>query len=764
MHTILQPGAEALRKRGHSSSGRVLNLLLRPRTGTRELEELLRGPLGNGGSGRWFTRSANIGTGLVIGGAALMFLALIDLFSALIGVIVSEQRPPSQWHLLLLVGTFIIGAAIVSFSPQLLGGDDGRMRKLVSRWFDTEERTIGRINRRLRDTGRTRYGRIVVWNAADPTCLGIARLLACVQGTGLDLELRVHGDELALAHSTLEAQQRSRVLRDDMSDDDPRSAVSDVTPPVLESILGSEAGLMLQAVWTASTLTAADDWLEAIRQSDAFPHGSVSTSLAISTFNEHITDSEAVQGLPAAKWLQRFLADYRILQPGYFEGELRFVAEPDASVTRLAQAIRVSGPDEWLASGDLVHNDTEDAIRSFIRMLHVPARDWPGAGFEHLLNSFVTLAEQRAHYRGFKVLAQVITREITSPPSDRRLLPTLKLPSLMRLQGVLGIAGEPELGIRIARWLAPYTGREGAVQRARLLENQGLYDEALRECNLVMDVADPLIRRLDAGRIAELGADDLSFINNFCRAQAWLRISAERDTPGWTTSIAREHMHRLDRIADAWPGQRDPVLTHERQNYWALLHEWEGDRHSAIRHHRLAVELPAVPINKVLGSMINMGRTMRDLAMEQVRDAPETAPDDVWQRVWQDLREAEQTIRKGYDGKIEIGDNNDIPIGAHNLALTHLYQAGVALRLGEDPTTPALAALEAARHGLEVLGSIGSVRKWQMLVTEGQFAASLLGTPWQEPTPPARPSRISNNDQLHMMVARDVSGLAVLPG
>ncbi len=761
MHTMLQPGADALRAQGYSSSGRVLHLLLRPHTGVQEFEELLREPLGISASGRWFTRSANVGTGLVIGGAALMFLALIDLFSELIGVIVSEQRPPSQWHLLLLVATFLIGAAIVSFAPQLLAGDDSRLRRLVSRWFDTEERTISRINKRLKTTGQTRFGCVVIWNAAEPTSLGVRSLLACFDDVALDLELRVHGDELALVHSMVEAGQQVSIgvhgPHAQHWDAEQPNAVGDGTSLVLEASLGWEATLMLRAVLAASTVTAASDWRDAIRHSGAFAHGSVSTSLAASFFVEHATDSEAVQGLPAEKWLHRFIADYRILQHGYFEGELRYVAEPDVG-KHTTQEVSVADTHERLITGESVPNDAEDVVRAFIRVLHVPARDWSGPGFERLLNAFVALADNRAHYRGFQVLAQVIKSEIERSPADRRLLPALRLPSLMRLQEVLGTAGEQELAIRIARWLAPYTGRDGAIQRARLLEKRGRYDEALRECNLVEDVADPLIRQLDAGEAARLGAEDLSFVNDFCRTQAWLRISAEREDPGWAASVARTYMHRLDQIADAWPGQRDPILTHERQNYWALLHEWEGDRHSAIRHHRFAIELPAVPINKVLGSTINMGRTMRDLAMEPVSAAPESAGEDVWRRAREQLREAEDTVLKGYEGKMQIGDNNDVPIGAHNLALTRLYLAGVASRLGEDPTVPALAGLEASRHGLEVLASTGSVRKWQMLLEEGRLAAALAGVVWQEPTPPSAPQPLSRSDQNHMALAQAVSG------
>lgn len=143
--------------------------------------------------------------------------------------------------------------------------------------------------------------------------------------------------------------------------------------------------------------------------------------------------------------------------------------------------------------------------------------------------------------------------------------------------------------------------------------------------------------------------------------------------------------------------------------------------------------------------------------MQEVGAAPEAADEEAWRRARQQLREAEITILKGYQGKIQIGDNNDVPIGAHNLALARLYLARVASRLGEDPADPAADAMAAARHGLDVLASTGSIRKWQMLVDEGRLAASIAGVAWQDPMPPSPPKPLSPSDQKHMALAQAVN-------
>lgn len=750
LHELLLPESETLRSQAFSLKGSELHLLVRPRTELQDFDRLLRESMGGSGADRWFTRSASVGVGLLVGGAILMFLALIDLFNQLVGVLVSEQNIPSQWHLFLLVGTFVVGAAVVSFAPRLMDGDEGWVRGIITRWFDHDERTLGRIRKRVTSLQRHGVNHVVVWNAAEPTALGIGLLTRSFSGSQLRIELCVHGDELTLAQNLLGIHDAG--APQDVRGSSPEEGVrlGTETERAMLDAFGSEAAFALSAVVAASSFSAAADWRAALTQTDAFPFGTVSTALADTFFADLLAESGAIQRMSARGWFHRLAADYRVLTQGYIKGELRFTETPDAA---FLSAVAVAGGKRSLAERDeglSLPIDNEDVVLTFITMLRLPGSEWAGLDFERTVNDFVSLVERRAnYYRGLRVLAHVIRDEIDRVPSERRLLPALRLPSLVMLQDTLGVAGELELAVRIARWLSPYTGRSGAIQRARLLEQRGRYDEALRECDALTTIAEPLVRQLDAGDVAAIDDEDLRFLNDYCRVHAWIRISAQRDAQLWSTGEARAHMVRLDTIAEAWRGQRDPGLTRERENYWALLHEWEGDRGTAIEHHRRAVELPAVPIHKVLGSTINLGRTMRDRAVETIAASP-GASDEDWRNAQRDLREAEAVIREGYAGKLEIGDHNEAPIGAHNLVLAMLYLAATNRRFGEEVEDLILRAHETALHGLSLLVTTRSTRKWESLCEEAAVAARLAGLTWHAPATPPTSEGMSQTDREHI--------------
>ena len=412
--------------------------------------------------------------------------------------------------------------------------------------------------------------------------------------------------------------------------------------------------------------------------------------------------------------MTRFILDYRLLTPELIPGVLRTtesISDGDPLVLHreIASALETRHPAHARLPGEL----ESDVASVFATLLRTPEAAWESSEFGRLLNSYVQLAAAHEHYRGVQVLAQLIALEFERPSDERRLLATLTISSLTTIQEPLSVAGHGQLAIRIARWIAPFTGSVGAIQRARLLERIGSYDAAYAELEL-LDIS---------GNVA------MELAEEYLQVRTWVLLSAGRHDQGWGPDVVRDHLERLDEIYAHHARVRTPELARMRENYWALLHEWEGNRKAAIECHQRAIELPGLPLRRVLGQMINKGRCLRDLALVNILEAGSTGIPvlkDEWEDALLTLADAREIVERGYQGKLTIGDTDEAPIGAHNLALVQLYQSAITLRVGRDGQEFARSALATAREGLAILASTESTRKKSTLVAEANLALNLL--------------------------------------
>lgn len=719
MHQLLYIEQDALRHSGFRSTSGTLEVLLRPGATARTLEGAVRSASGGRGRGYWLVRGTSLGVGLAIGGATLLGLALIDLFNQLVGTVITERLVSNRWHGLLLIATFFLGGAAVSFAPRLLSTDGGWARNLVMRWIDGEARALSRINRRLRTAAKQGLlKRVVVWNAFAPESLGMNGIIECFRGVPITVELRIHHDEQALAAEfwmLLRNEPDQPKIVETNNNTEATGTIGPDPMKMLHEIAGPSAAWAFGTAIQHSSYSASDAWRRAIDDSGAFNTAGIAHRLAAARFDQDAEQTAGVSGdVRGNTWMMRFVHDYRLFAPELIPGVLRTTTGfPSGNPLHLhhetAMALEVRHP----AHAHLPVDLENDVAAVFATMLRIPKKDWDSTEFSTLLNSYVRLAAAQEHYRGVRVLAQLIFEELECSSDERRLLAMLDIRSLSAIQEPLSVAGHGQLAIRIARWIASFTGRPGVLQRSTLLERIGCYDAAYTELESLQDIEDA----------------DTELTEDYLRVRAWVLLSAGRTDPGWGPAIARGLLERLDLIYSSHDRVRTPELARQRENYWALLHEWEGNLEAAIDCHQRAVELPGLPLRRILGSTINKGRCLRDLAIAPLlQPAVGTAQPVIqdWNAALEMLNEAESIITHGFQGKLSIGDTDEAPIGAHNLALVHLYQAAIAIRLGLENEQPARSALATAREGLAILEATESTRKKSTLLAEARLAGRLL--------------------------------------
>ncbi|MFJ2620033.1 hypothetical protein [Glutamicibacter sp. NPDC087344] len=724
MHRLLAEDYGDLRRQGYRSRNGTLEILLRPGTTAKTLEANVRAASGRRDRGYWIVRGTSLGLGMLIGGGTLILLALIDLFNQLVGATLMDRVLGTPWHGALLVMTFLAGGAAVSFAPRALSADDGWARSLAFRWLNEERRALTRINRRLRDSVKaSRVQKVVIWNAFSPDSIAPHQILDCFHKIQVTVELQIHHDQQPqLVDFWDEARARFPDFRQDGPEHPTEAGLSSITvrgselARLLEEVAGPSAAHAYGLAIQHSTHRVVEPWKTAIRESGKFSHAGIAYRLAAQRFDQLFTEGDAQ--LPVAsgsQWMQRFITDYHVFVPDLIGGVLRTAVsdqgeDPLAANRDLALMLDVRNP----AHAPLPEDLKDDVASLFITIIRTEIGHWESPEFGSLLNHYIQLASSRGHYRGINVLAEVLTYELDVPSDQRRLLPQLSIDSLLTLHEPLSIAGHGQLAIRLARWIAPFTGAAGALERASILERIGDFDAARTELDSIKDVIEA----------------DAKLTDTYLRRSVWLMLSAGRHQVGWDPTAVRTQLERLD-ILFAHPHRhRTPSDARELENFWALLNEWEENRSAAIERHQRAIDLPGVPLRRMLGTMINKGRTQRDLAVVQILREQRTVSTTEWESALADLAEAVTVINRGYQGKIEIGDLDESPIGAHNLALARLYQSAICERLTQHDQALEFAqlALEHAGEGLRQLQVSGSTRKFATLSAEAQLAQEFLNS------------------------------------
>ncbi|MEV4902102.1 hypothetical protein AB0K08_12250 [Citricoccus sp. NPDC055426] len=726
------PRASSLVSQGYTLSGDTLEVLLTPDTTAHQLERTIRTTAGTLVSSYWLVRVLSWGLALFFGVLALLALLILDLFNGLMGRALESFSLSTDWENALLLSTFVIGVVIISFAPQALNaGPEGRVAVMVRRWFGREDQATTRIRRRMgMVTRRGDVARVVVWNAMEPTSLGTSGIAACFRGVPVEVVLRVHHDELeAQLRQLAEAGIEAATFTDPEPDAGPEPRTGAVTgtggtglPPadpaplndpvaVLRQAFGPVAERALLTAMAFGTLTLGPPWRPSVDAARALPRDLVS-GLVLTTLLEEPAPGVGDGEPDGTLWLDRLIADYGLLVAGPMTGGYEF-----------------SGPADWPrlvgAHQDTLRSITQRERPSLLRhflghddptavlttLMHAPPAERGQVAYRELLNRYIGLAVSREHYRGLKILAAVIHHEEQGSIADRDLLQMLSIENLTALVSAFLISGDADVALWIADWTRRFTGWRGTLDRALLLESMGRFEEAFTELSL-LDERVEAVRCTDPSAAPHSGPvrpgtagsgaagsgtawpgtawpgtawavpDGIPLLSGYLIARTWILLSSGLDRPDAHGHGVRSHLEELTRLQDCGAFTPDPGQARQLENYWALLLEAEGDLPGAVARHALAADMPGVRQRRVLGSLINQGRAEREAAVAAWDGGPDTAP-----AVLRALGTSIAHLTEGYEGKRRIGDTDEAPIGAHNLALAELYVHAVA-QACHPPTDP----------------------------------------------------------------------------
>lgn len=741
------PRASSLVSAGYALNGDTLEVLLRPDTTAHQLERTIRTTAGTRISSYWIVRLLSWGLALFFGVLALLALLVLDLFNGLMGRALESFSLSTDWENALLLSTFIIGVVIISFAPQALNaGPEGRVAVMVRRWFGREDQAITRIRRRMRMvTRRGDVARVVVWNAMEPTSLGTRGIVACFRGIPVEVVLRVHHDELeAQSRELAEAGIEAATVTNHGAGPKPRTGAGGTgLPPadpaprndpvaVLGQAFGPVAERALLTAMAFGTLTLRPPWRPSVDAARALPRDLVS-GLVLTTLLEQPSPGAGVGEPDGSLWLDRLVADYGLLVAGPMTGGYEFSGSADwpGLVGAHHEAIRSIAQRErpTLLRHFLGHDDPTAVLTT---LMHAPPAEWGQVTYRGLLNRYIGLAVTRDHYRGLKILAAVIHQEELGPIADRDLLQMLSIENLTALVSAFLISGDSDVALWIADWTRRFTGWRGTLDRALLLESMGRFDEAFTELSLLdgrveaVRCAGPSLSPPSAPArpgTAWAVPDGIPLLAGYLIARTWTLLSSGLDRPDAHGHGVRDHLEELTRLQDCGAFTPDPGQARQVENYWALLLEAEGDLPGAVARHALAADMPGVQQRRVLGSLINQGRAEREAAVAGWDGGPDTAA-----AVLVALETSMVHLTAGFEGKRRIGDTDEAPIGAHNLALAELYVHAVAqaCHARADPALHARRALGFAEEGLDLLAASGSTRKQAALIHEADLACTVL--------------------------------------
>lgn len=762
------PRASSLVSQGYALSGDTVEVLLKPDTTAHQLERTIRTTAGTLISSYWLVRVLSWGLALFFGVLALLALLVLDLFNGLMGRALESFSLSTDWENALLLSTFVIGVVIISFAPQALNaGPEGRVAVVVRRWFGREDQAATRIRRRMgMVTRRGDVTRVVVWNAMEPTSLGTRGIAACFRGVPVEVVLRVHHDELeAQLRELAEAGIEAASFTEDDAGHAPRAGtgpgagstglppaepagLTDRTRPtetidpvaVLRQAFGPVAERALLTTMAFGTLTLGPPWRPSVDTARALPRDLVS-GLVLTTLLEEPAPGVGDGEPDGTLWLDRLVADYGLLVAGPMTGGYEFSGTADwpGLVAVHHEAVRGITRRErpTLLRHFLAHDDPTAVLTT---LMHVPPAEWGQVTYRELLNRYIGLAVSRDHYRGLKILAAVIHHEQQGPIADRDLLQMLSIENLTALVSAFLISGDADVALWIADWTRRFTGWRGTLDRALLLESMGRFDEAFTELSLLDERVDA-VRCADPSATPHTGSvppgtawavpDGIALLSGYLIARTWILLSSGLDRPDARGHGVRNHLEELTRLQDCGAFTPDPGQARQLENYWALLLEAEGDLPGAVARHALAADMPGVRQRRVLGSLINQGRAERESAVAGWDGGPDTAP-----AVLRALGTSIAHLTEGYEGKRRIGDTDEAPIGAHNLAVAELYVHAVAQTCHPpadpahhppvDPLLHARRALGFAEEGLGLLALTGSTRKQAVLIHEAELACTVL--------------------------------------
>jgi len=281
--------------------------------------------------------------------------------------------------------------------------------------------------------------------------------------------------------------------------------------------------------------------------------------------------------------------------------------------------------------------------------------------------------------------------------------------ALTRLGRVHEVVGNYAEALAVWRKLEAIDGRRARVRIARLSERGG--DFAAAADGIGAAIGD-LERQPSAHAV---GNAALLAVETYLEG-AWIIVSAaaagQQEECRRRLEQAERWLARVDQVAD-------PLIYWRYFNYLGLYHDWCRAYPEALAQHRRALAIPGVSDKWYSGSLVNLAYVQRKAAL--LRTGGQVAA------MAADLETAQTYAALAVDLKRRIGDEDELPVALHNLALAGLCRI---LAAPAENTEDALASHAAecasvAREGLAILDRLGSNKKRFALLLELWLAERL---------------------------------------
>jgi len=698
---------------------------------------------------------------LGFGAAFVIFMATLDVFNEIFkNVSYSFSLPTAYPDRMYFFAILIGGAFVVSFLPRLMmNSESGVGQGILSALLNDERRTMSRLSHRLGIAillGRIKE--IHIWNpfqfAKDYKVHFLTRLL----GHKAKFYVYLHHDEVSewLAFASLHDIQweATTPAQDRPEDKEPGAEADDrllraysrwighspeveisarALSQVFKQLMGPTAHTFLGVLLASSTRSAREPWASALENNVDLGSGLVSLSFANRIAQQIIPSTTISDGAAQALMrtvFERCIRDYEVLRETAFYETALLVSPLDIRNT--------AATPEWGQIASTLNLQVRGAARQltdssalFSSLVHYDADTFVSKDYRELLEAFA----ESAHAEGNLLMSGVVADVYGGGKDDsargdkhvvlqdahpREVLDGVSIKHLGNLADLFEGAGRFASALDLQSWLQSVEPMNSHIRRARLLERLGHYSAALDFLlSANKDETTRVILALagEDGAKAAFSAHIQSLAVRYHLQWAWVIISGKLNRADGNDGVALEILGRLHKVAsDPHFDFLTPLDRWQLWNYSGLLAEWQRDFDEASASFDRASGLPGVPLRWKAASQINKGIALRASLLQKVR-----RHEDTTSLLGGVMTDSFNSIMRGTEIKIALGDVDEAAVGLHNAAYTAL--TSIALNGPEVASPQRIARL--SKLGLGIVSKTGSSKKRYLLLAENTFASLL---------------------------------------
>jgi len=616
----------------------------------------------------------------------------------------------------LLLAVFVILVGILYWLPSLFQGESKKISDWIFHLLEREERTTRRLYKAIHFLTSSGFpwrkqhhiSEIVIWN---PNFFGTKSwvwscLIPAILRTKVKLTLYVKIDEQQLIENTLLSLSGTTLnwVEEELAEQEENERTIDL------KYLSIFEQQLLSIFVFASTANLPDRWKNFSCEIADIKHA-VSLPLAriiVERFGNRLfsnIEEESRNEINVATFARRCINDYRILKSCIHHWQDIWCINDDEVIQNTLPKMINMGyiVDYLLTSTEQVIADIEDPAAALVLLgIHSKLSLYNKEKIAAIEN-FVISVDQSEQYHLLRSYWNVIQNPLSTGNEEKIytdniyiLLDIVVLQKLVILFERAGMYSEANQVYEHISMLYPI---KAALGKARLLERQGKYDEAVYQLE---QTENKWFK--DAVKIE----DEVKLI--FFLILSWVIVSGRLEDKKQVGIEAIESAKSvLEKMGDT---KRDAELLWHYYNNQAQYAEWEGNLPSGVENHAMCIKIPGVKQKWISGSMVNLGLNYRSIAKEIAANSPDTREQQAA------YRKAIEYGERGILMKEEIGDEDELPIALHNAAHSYIEMASYVVVDKAEKNTYFQKALQYSQKGLDILERTSSSKKKGQLLTE----------------------------------------------